>query len=57
MLKLKDTANWLGISEYTLRQLTKKEEVPYRLIGGKYMYIPEELTQWLKSSGRGKNVS
>ena len=54
MLSIKAAAAHLGITEYSLRQLTKRNAIPYLVIGGKYKYIPEALEEWISINMRGK---
>lgn len=54
MLDIKAAAAYLGITEYSLRQLTKRNAIPHLVIGGKYKYIPEALKDWIFVNMRGK---
>lgn len=56
LLTIKETvarsrAEGLPISEYTLRRLLRKKEIPYRQVGGKFLIFWPNVEQYLTCSG------
>lgn len=56
LLTIKETvarsrAEGLPISEYTLRRLLRKKEIPYRQVGGKFLIFWPNVEQYLTCAG------
>ncbi len=56
LLTIKETvarsrAEGLPVSEYTLRRLLRKKEIPYRQVGGKFLIFWPNVEQYLTCSG------
>lgn len=49
LLTLKETAQYLGLSEKTIRNMVKGRSIPFCRIGGQYRFISSELEKWLAS--------
>jgi len=49
LLRVRDTAPMLKISEITLRRLIKKKEIPYHRIGDRYFFTEEDIKLYLSN--------
>lgn len=48
-LTVKQIAALLSRSEDAIRALVYRRAIPYRVIGGRIMFIEDEITEWLKT--------
>lgn len=49
LLTLKETAQYLGLSEKTIRNMVKSRSIPFCRIGSQYRFMRSELEKWLAS--------
>jgi len=45
----RDAARMLGVSERHLSSLRREGDVPYRRLGHRVLYSPDELREWVES--------
>ena len=50
ILKTAEVAHFLGIHEQTFRRLTKRGELPARKLGKMYIYIQEEIQDYIQDN-------
>jgi excisionase family DNA binding protein len=50
LINIKKAAAYLGLKEYTVRTLTRRNHIPHRFISGRYMYLQEELDEWIRDT-------
>ena len=55
ILKTAEVAHFLGIHEQTVRRLTKRGKLPARKLGKMYIYIQEEIQDYIQDSREDKN--
>ncbi len=48
VLSVKDIADYLGVSESKIRQLIRRDAIPYVRIGGQYKFFLPAVRQWLQ---------
>lgn len=48
ILTTKEVAHWLGLSPETVWALCRRNALPYVKVGGRYRFVKEDLTQWMK---------
>lgn len=46
-LTVKEAASYIGASEYKLREMARKKEIPHYRIGSKIMFSKTTIDQWL----------
>lgn len=51
-LTVEQAAAYLNVPKATLYQLTSKLEIPFRKIGRRLTFLPEELDNWLRDNRR-----
>jgi excisionase family DNA binding protein len=49
LLRIRDAAPMLKISQITLRRLIKKKEIPYHRIGNRYFFTEEDIENYLSN--------
>lgn len=50
LINITEAAQYLGLSVYTLRLLTKRNQIPHRYIARRYMYLRPELDLWVQEN-------
>lgn len=45
--EIADVAEYLRVSERTVRRRIKEDGLPHRVIGGKLRFIPDEVGEWV----------
>lgn len=49
-----DTANFVGVSERTLRRWVRKDNIPHYKVGHRVYFNQEDLFDWVESCRRGE---
>ena len=55
ILKTGEVADFLGVHEQTVRSLTKRGKLPSRKLGHMYIYIEEEIQDYIQDSREDTN--
>ena len=48
-LTMKEASEYLGISYWLINQLVRKKQIPYRKVGGKYLFRVQALDEYLRN--------
>ena len=46
-LSMQEAADYLGISYWLVNQLTRRKEIPFSKLGGKYLFRTQSLNEYL----------
>lgn len=49
VFRVKDLAEYLGISQWLVRDLTRKKQIPFYKLSSLYMYDKDAIDAWRKS--------
>jgi len=54
IMTLKETAEFLRVSAFTVAQLCRQNKIPHIKIGKRYIFVKETLEDWLKNEMKGE---
>jgi len=53
LLRVRDVARYLGLSENTIHHMCRKRRIPYVKISGRIRFEPDEFYRWVAEHRRG----
>jgi len=53
LLRVRDVARYLGLSENTIHHMCRKRRIPYLKISGRIRFEPDEFYRWVSEHRRG----